>query len=535
MKIIMKKLSLVLAIAFFIVPSISLASINSNLQYGARGQAVTELQNFLISKGFLSTQATGNFYSLTQKAVITYQQSVGLPNTGFVGPMTRTKINAELSVANAPSTANETAEIGTVAPPIQNNSQTFLQQRMQTYLNQLAQLNVQMSQINSTHAQQNTNTQNSQINTPSTQTQPTVCIPNWQTGSWGVCINGQQTRAVTDPNNCGTTNNEPILTQACYVAPPTPQPTSITPDILTSPLSGNITKNSEMTLSNSPYIVTGTVQVLKDVTLKIEPGVVIKFNKNTGLVIDGELYAVGESSNTITFTTSEINPDISYKVPGNWYWGGISFTKNAVSANFDSNNNYLSGSIIKYSTIEYAEIGLQDSSGLSISIDSNTIKYNNWGMALYGSSVVTNNNIDDNDTYGIKSYFSTSVISQNNFTNNAVAGSGVPDFDTWDFSAIMMSGGSPSITKNNIENNARGLSFWFGANPNIQYNNIYNNESRNIKLAQSGNIQAPNNYWGVSDVSAISSTIDDYYDNAGLGKVIYNPISTSEIPNTGVR
>lgn len=44
-----------------------------------------------------------------------------------------------------------------------------------------------------------------------------ACTPNWQTESWGTCTNGQQTRTVTDSNNCGTTTNKPPTTQSCTV------------------------------------------------------------------------------------------------------------------------------------------------------------------------------------------------------------------------------------------------------------------------------------------------------------------------------
>lgn len=84
-----------------LIPSLSLASIDANLRYGAKGTQVTELQKFLINKGFLSGQASGSFFSLTQKAVAAYQKSISLPTTGFVGPMTRVKINEELAQTSA--------------------------------------------------------------------------------------------------------------------------------------------------------------------------------------------------------------------------------------------------------------------------------------------------------------------------------------------------------------------------------------------------------------------------------------------------
>ena len=98
-----------------IIPTFAFASINSNLSYGTRGAAVTELQQFLIKNGFLTGQATGNFFGLTQKAVVAYQASVGLPSTGFVGALTRAKINA---VAVAPIVSTGTISAAPVAPAV---------------------------------------------------------------------------------------------------------------------------------------------------------------------------------------------------------------------------------------------------------------------------------------------------------------------------------------------------------------------------------------------------------------------------------
>lgn len=130
----MKKLHIAFLVASFIIPSISLASIDTNLKYGSHGVAVTELQDFLIEKGFLAGRASGNFFSLTRKAVVAYQSSVGLPATGYVGPMTRTKINADLLSANASSVSAEIAETGATpahtsisntATPVQANTTTL--------------------------------------------------------------------------------------------------------------------------------------------------------------------------------------------------------------------------------------------------------------------------------------------------------------------------------------------------------------------------------------------------------------------------
>lgn len=41
------------------------------------------------------------------------------------------------------------------------------------------------------------------------------CTPNWQTDPWGICADGQQTRTVTDLNNCGVIIDEPDTIQSC--------------------------------------------------------------------------------------------------------------------------------------------------------------------------------------------------------------------------------------------------------------------------------------------------------------------------------
>jgi peptidoglycan hydrolase-like protein with peptidoglycan-binding domain len=151
MKINMKRLSVIVLLFSFIIPTISFASIDANLKYGARGQEVTELQDFLISKGFLNGQTSGNFFSLTRNAVVSYQKSVGLPATGFVGLMTREKINSELSLANTPSTNAEITETGTTTIPTKNDTLNGLQNQINTLLAKLKVLNTQ-----TTTQQQNT-------------------------------------------------------------------------------------------------------------------------------------------------------------------------------------------------------------------------------------------------------------------------------------------------------------------------------------------------------------------------------------------
>ena len=93
----MKKI-IALSLALLVLPMVAFASLDTNLYYGVKNQSqVRELQEFLIDKGLLTSEATGNFYSLTLKAVKKYQELQSLPQTGYVGTMTRGAINQELA------------------------------------------------------------------------------------------------------------------------------------------------------------------------------------------------------------------------------------------------------------------------------------------------------------------------------------------------------------------------------------------------------------------------------------------------------
>jgi peptidoglycan hydrolase-like protein with peptidoglycan-binding domain/phosphodiesterase/alkaline phosphatase D-like protein len=68
-----------------------LAVFNTDLQLGMTSEDVNELQQFLIYEGdYPEAQVTGYFGTLTQNAVIDFQQKYGiLPAVGYVGPITR--------------------------------------------------------------------------------------------------------------------------------------------------------------------------------------------------------------------------------------------------------------------------------------------------------------------------------------------------------------------------------------------------------------------------------------------------------------
>ena len=109
-------------------------------------------------------------------------------------------------------------------------------------------------------------------------------------------------------------------------------------------VSGNITSTRTWTVAGSPYIVTGQRLVKNGSTLTIEPGVVVKFNANCGLIEDystgvSSIVAVGTPADSIVFTSNLASPAAGS-------WASISVV--------DS----LSSSLFSYCTFRYATQGL---------------------------------------------------------------------------------------------------------------------------------------------------------------------------------
>src|SRR5688572_18453508 len=74
-------------------------------------------------------------------------------------------------------------------------------------------------------------------------------------------------------------------------------------------IGGVISSNMVLTASNSPYIVTNNILVLPGIKLTIEPGVLVQFNPDLLMRIDGEIQAKGNIDSMITFTRNT----------GTWY------------------------------------------------------------------------------------------------------------------------------------------------------------------------------------------------------------------------
>ncbi len=129
-------------------------------------------------------------------------------------------------------------------------------------------------------------------------------------------------------------------------------------------LSGTIAVDSILSLSGSPYIVTGNLTVYSPHTLKIDSGVFIRFQSGTGLYANGNLQA-----RWVTFTSSK---DTAGGAPQKGDWSGIQMGSTGSSSGvFDTCQIKFGGS---NGTAElYAYNGNTDVEGSMISGSSTTV------------------------------------------------------------------------------------------------------------------------------------------------------------------
>ncbi|HEY9631377.1 MAG TPA: peptidoglycan-binding protein [Coleofasciculaceae cyanobacterium] len=79
------------------------------IQVNDSGQAVTELQQRLLDLGYYNGEITGFYGSMTQEAVIRFQQDMGLTADGVVGSATETALRSPTSATEASSQASSAA------------------------------------------------------------------------------------------------------------------------------------------------------------------------------------------------------------------------------------------------------------------------------------------------------------------------------------------------------------------------------------------------------------------------------------------
>jgi hypothetical protein len=299
---------------------------------------------------------------------------------------------------------------------------------------------------------------------------------------FSITLNAQQIKGITGTTNWfdNWTNFKPSKTEY-----------KETNQILT----GIIDTNTKLTKSNT-YKLIGTVYVTNKAVLTIEPGTVIRGDKEscgTLVITKGcKIIAEGTSTDPIVFTT---NTHVSIRKPGDW--GGIVILGEApinklggesfLDFNFDPAVSYYGGQnpnsnsgILKYVRIEFAGHkinSLKELNGLSLAGVGKDTKFdfiqisfsNDDSFESYGGDVNFNNLIsyratdDDFDfTQGVQCTISNSIAIRNPYSSDR-SGSRCFEIDSYDkIENTDVTKKLTKITANNmtlvnIEDNSQGL------------------------------------------------------------------------------
>ncbi|MDP6416179.1 MAG: right-handed parallel beta-helix repeat-containing protein, partial [Gammaproteobacteria bacterium] len=154
--------------------------------------------------------------------------------------------------------------------------------------------------------------------------------------------------------------------------------------------SGVISADSSWKLKNSPYIIQGSVNVSPSVTLTIEAGVVVKFDGDYNLVVDGTLLAIGTAEKPITFTSNQ-----TFRAAGNW--GEIQFRSTSADCQ------------LQHVVIEYGQTGIRlQQTGVeknSPQIQHCTIQHHSsygiYAYHAYNGLLIQNSTISNNGAEGV--------------------------------------------------------------------------------------------------------------------------------------
>ena len=300
--------------------------------------------------------------------------------------------------------------------------------------------------------------------------------------------------------------------------------------------------------TTAPYFVLSDVYVNSGDTLKIEPGVVVKFRPGKTMYVYGTLEAEGINGDSVYFTSALASPS-----PGDW--GGVFINGGTMAARFTvfSCGGYLPyydyriyayGGIVNSGTTTLYNCALRYSRGCGILcysggqagirdciIEQNIVSgVGGMGIYLYWGSATVNNSTIQNNGYGI--YSTTNYWGS--CPNPLTMDSTIVQYNVW--SGISY-GTSPNneqtfdIRHSSITNNGNYAITTSGpVHGTVHNSNLYGNGQYEVYDGSSYGLNADSNWWGEATTAEMNAggnpknigKICDSYDYGYLGTVSYS-------------
>jgi len=219
---------------------------------------------------------------------------------------------------------------------------------------------------------------------------------------------------------------------------------------------GSVSRNVTWTKAGGPYVINNSVWVNAGATLTLEPGVIIKMNRDTLIGVFGGLVAGGTSAEPIYFTDlrddtvgGDTNGDGSATGPAPGGWNGIVIVSGGTA-------------ILDYVVVRYGGPKIPESNNPGY-----YHLYANIQKRGSGSVSITNSTISDSEAYGIQieNTSDAQTISGNTIERNGDAGI-----------YLRAAGSGVMISENTIrDNGSYGIDMYAGTLPVLSHNGISGN------------------------------------------------------------
>jgi hypothetical protein len=313
----------------------------------------------------------------------------------------------------------------------------------------------------------------------------------------------------------------------------------------TAAVNGILTSDTTWT-SDRTYRVTGNVMVNPGVVLTIQPGTRVLVDEGKMLIVRGTLVADGRPAARIVFTatnqpTAVICGTAAQLCPGIWggqylgQAGGIVFTSESQSAQYGADGAYVSGSILRYVDLSYANGGV-GLGGISPLVAASTFS-RNYSSALQGSGqpLITASTFTDNVGYVVNFWDGCPRLTRNTFAANA------GDIRLSAAGAALCPNGRPlEFSSNTLTGNAGTIRLLHPQIGSIVFrlNNLLGNlgpyEVVLGTLAEStagATVNGSSNYWGTTDVTQIEARVFDFTQDPSAGVFTVAPLLSAPDPS----